>query len=121
MAAMTNDAKNPLVAQQGLGSERRAFPRYTFIATADMIEPSTQTRLSGRVSEISRRGCFIDVLNTLPKGTAIHVRITTDTASFTCSGHIMYEQERMGIGVAFDPPSPDQQLILEGWLAELGR
>ena len=86
-----------------------------------MIEPITRTRISGRVSEISRRGCFIDVLNTLPKGTVIQVRITTNTVSFSCTGHIIYEQERMGVGVAFDAPPPDQQQILDGWLADLGR
>src|SRR5690349_13089261 len=50
-------------------AERRTAPRYMFIATADIIEPATNTHISGRVSEISRFGCYVDILNTLPKDT----------------------------------------------------
>ncbi|HTZ75134.1 MAG TPA: PilZ domain-containing protein [Candidatus Aquilonibacter sp.] len=100
-------------------AERRAVPRYTFIATAEIIEPATDTHISGRVSEISKFGCYVDLLNTLPKGTPIRVRITTDSGSFECAGKIIYVQENVGMGVGFEGPSPDQEKTLEAWLANL--
>jgi len=118
---MTNGSERQSATQSELGRERRAFPRYTFIATAEMIERATETHITGRVSEISRKGCFIDVFNTLPKGTVIQLRIATDKASFTSLGHIIYAQERMGVGVAFDGPAADQQKVLDDWLTELSR
>lgn len=101
-------------------SERRAMPRFMFIATAEIIEPSTDTRMSGRVSEISRFGCYIDVLNTLPQYTKIRVRILTDAVSFDCAATIIYVQENMGMGVRFLDPPKDQQEILDGWLTQFG-
>jgi PilZ domain-containing protein len=113
---MSNESTNQSFGEKGQYAERRENPRYTFIATAEIIEPSTDTHISGRVSEISRKGCYIDVLNTLPKGTPIRVRITTDGGVFQSAGHIIYVQERMGIGVAFEDTAADQDKLLEGWL-----
>jgi len=100
-------------------AERRAVPRYMFIATAEIIEPATDTHISGRVSEISKFGCYVDILNTLPKDTPIRVRITTDDGSFESAGKIIYVQENVGMGVGFESPSPEQQKTLEAWLAKL--
>ena len=118
---MTNGSTNQSAGQDGPYSERREVPRYTFIASAEIIEPASDTHIAGRISEISRKGCYIDVLKTLPKGTRIHVRISADSGSFRTSGHIIYVQERMGMGVAFDEPRGDDARVLEGWLSELGR
>jgi hypothetical protein len=117
---VTNGSSNQS-GQGGSYSERREVPRYNFIATAEIVEPASDTHLAGRVSEISRKGCYIDILNTLPKGTSIKVRITTDSGSFHASGHIIYVQERMGIGVAFDEAATEEQKILNTWLTDLGR
>jgi PilZ domain-containing protein len=100
-------------------SERRAVPRFNFIATAEIVEPVSDTHMSGRVSEISSKGCFVDLLNTLPKDTPIRVHITTDHGSFECEGTIIYVQDRMGMGVAFARPSNEQQCVLDAWLADL--
>jgi PilZ domain len=100
-------------------ADRRAVPRYMFIATAEIIEPSTKTRMSGRVNEISQHGCYVDILNTLPKDTPIRVRIVTDGGSFESAGKIIYVQENVGMGVGFVDAAPEQQAVLEGWLKEL--
>jgi hypothetical protein len=100
-------------------SERRAMPRYSFIATADIIELCTKTRISGRVSEISRSGCYVDILDTLPKGTPVRVCISVDGRTFESAGTIIYVQENMGMGVGFLNPLPDQQQVLDEWLTIL--
>jgi hypothetical protein len=101
-------------------SERRSVPRYNFIATAEIIERTSNTNISGRVSEISSKGCYVDILNTLPKGTPIRVRITTDQGAFECAGNIIYVQDNMGMGIAFVDAPKDQIDKLESWLGVLG-
>jgi PilZ domain len=101
-------------------SERRAVPRYTFIATAEIIEPASGVRMAGRISEISRKGCYVDLLNTLPIGTAIQLRISRDQGAFACAAKIIYVQQGMGMGVAFHETPSDQLQILDSWLTELG-
>jgi PilZ domain len=100
-------------------SERRSVPRYSFIATAEIIEPASGVRIAGRISEISRKGCYVDLLNTLPTGTAIQVRISRDQGVFASNAKIIYTQDGMGMGVAFVDPPADQLKILDLWLAEL--
>lgn len=99
--------------------EKRTVPRYEFIATVEVVEPVSDMRLSGRVSEISRKGCFVDILNTLPAGTKINLRITRDRGAFFTPATIIYVQHGMGMGIAFREPAADQMQILDGWLAEL--
>jgi hypothetical protein len=100
--------------------ERRTVPRYTFIAAAEFVEPASGVRMAGRISEISRKGCYVDLLNTLPVGTAIQLRISRDQGALACTGRIIYVQGGMGMGVAFEQMPSEQLQILDSWLAELG-
>lgn len=112
------DASGPTASGLPFG-QRRTVPRYSLIATAEVLEPVTDARMSGRISEISRKGCYLDILNTLPVDTALQLRITRDQGSFTTMARIIYVQEGIGMGLAFVDPSQDQLQILDSWLAEL--
>jgi len=98
---------------------QRAVPRYTFVATTELIDSGSATHLSGRVSEISRQGCYVDILNALPVGTPINVLISRDQGVFVTKGKIIYIHEGFGMGVAFVDPTNEQLKILDSWLAEL--
>ncbi len=99
--------------------EKREVPRFMFIATVDIVEPVSDVHMSGRISEISRKGCYLDILNTLPVGTKIKVQVTRDQGSFETLGKIIYVQEGMGMGVAFLELAADQLNVLDAWLAEI--
>jgi PilZ domain len=98
---------------------RRTEPRYMLVASADIVDPASETHITGRLSEISRAGCYIDLLNTLPKDTLVQIRISRDQGVFESLARIVYAQEGIGMGVAFVNPSPEQQNILDAWIAEL--
>ena len=100
-------------------AQRRAVPRYSLVATAEIVDPMSGVRISGRISEVSRKGCYVDLLNTLPKNTMVRVRISRDRGNFESPGKIVYVQEGMGIGLAFLDPQPDQMKTLDSWLTEL--
>jgi hypothetical protein len=110
-------AKSP--NSSGKSVPQRAVPRYTFVATTEIIDPASTVRLSGRISEISRQGCYVDTLNALPVGTLLNVLISRDQGIFVTRGKIIYVHEQMGMGVLFVDPSNDQLKILDSWLAEL--
>jgi len=99
--------------------EKRTVPRYTFIASVTLTESTTQARMSCRISEISRKGCYVDILNTLPVGTMIDLVISRDQGTLCVTGRIIYVQEGMGMGVAFTELAGDQAKILDQWLAEI--
>ena len=99
--------------------EHREVPRFTLIASIELREPDSDTRISGRISEISRKGCYVDVLITLPEGTGLDVRISRDQGVFETKAKIVYVQEGMGMGVTFVNPAPEQLKVLDTWLAEI--
>jgi hypothetical protein len=99
--------------------ERRTVPRYPLIASVEILESSSAMRLSGRISEISRKGCYVDVLNPLPVGTAIQLRISRDNGSFASAGRVIYADQGMGMGVVFVGVPAEQLKILDAWIAEL--
>lgn len=99
--------------------EKRDVPRFSLIATAELTEPASGVRFSGRISEISRKGCFLDLLNTLPVETKVELRLSRDRGSFNAQAKVIYVQEGMGMGLAFLEVPSDQLKILDSWLAEL--
>ncbi len=115
---MGDSSGSPIDARSS-GRERRSVPRYGLIAQAEVIEPASGTSIPGRVSEISLKGCYVDLLNTLPVNTIVEVRVTRDQGRFVSRGRIIYTQEGMGMGVAFVDMAVDQLKILQGWIEEL--
>ncbi len=114
----TDSAGSPIKVEPS-GSERRTVPRYSLIATAEVIEPVSDVRISGRISEVSRKGCYVDTLNPLPRETRIRLRISRDRGDFVATGKIIYVQEGMGMGVVFLDVADDQLELLDSWLVEL--
>jgi len=98
---------------------RRKLPRYNFVATSELTDPVSAIRLSGRVTEISRNGCYVDSLNALPVGTMLRLQITCDRGSFSTKGSIIYVHPGIGMGIMFLDPPEDQLKILDSWLAAL--
>ena len=99
-------------------SDRRKAPRFAFVATTEFTESANATKWSGTVTEISRTGCYVDILNTLPEGTMLDVHISCDRGRFDTRGKVVYVQERMGMGVVFLDSAKEQLEILDSWLAK---
>jgi hypothetical protein len=98
---------------------QRKAPRYTIVATAELTDTTHAMKHSGRVTDLSRNGCYVDVMNTLPAGTLLNVKIICNEGTFVTEGKIVYVQERIGMGVAFLDPPKDQLEILDSWIAKL--
>ena len=95
----------------------RRSPRVPFIATAEVTELETQIKLPARTGDISRHGCYMDMVNPLPFGTAVAVRIENDTGTFDAIAGVVYAQAHLGMGLAFQEMEAANQAILERWLA----
>jgi hypothetical protein len=98
--------------------ERRRGPRYSFIASAELIEQRADVRIASRVSELSANGCYLDMMNPFPKGTMVLVKISAGEAFFQAKAKIVYSQMNMGAGVGFLEIDADSKAALERWLDE---
>jgi hypothetical protein len=102
-----------------MGSKVRRCPRFPFYASAEIVEQKTQTRMTTRTSELSRYGCYLDMLNPLPLGTTVIVQILYNQQTFATTGRVIYSQSNMGMGVAFDGVEAPQEQTLVNWLTAL--
>lgn len=100
-------------------TQRRAAKRCAMVASAEVTDIDSNTRLSARTSEIAIGGCYVDAMNPFPVGTNVSVRIVRDQGAFEAKGKIVYCDSTMGMGVAFTEMAPAHRLMLEEWLAEI--
>ena len=71
------------------------------------------TRLSGRVSDLGRGGCYVDTINAFPVGADVKIRIVKDHASFVAQARVLYASSGIGMGLAFTKIEPERLLVLE--------
>lgn len=95
----------------------RTTPRFTFIAEAEIVGMLDYSR----VSELSARGCYIDSINPLPKGTDVRLRIRYGCSTCEFSGSVIYTHAGFGMGVMFGELTSEQRSTLDVWLDELAR
>lgn len=99
-------------------TERRAAPRFPLVLLAEVTDRLSSSKFAARTSDVSRAGCYIDMLNPLPPGTQIHVRLQNEREEFEASGKVIYVSPGLGMGVAFAENLPaNQQEVLDRWLA----
>ena len=109
----------PKLRAQGGGKERRAEPRYPVAAMAEATDAKTHTRITGRISDIGIGGCYFEVMSPFAVGNELHVRITRNQQSVTANAKVLYSTGGMGMGLIFTSVAPEQQQVLQVWVAEL--
>ncbi len=96
--------------------EQRRTPRYTFIASAELIEQKTDVRIATRVSELSLYGCYLDMMNPFPQDTLVLVKIFAGEDFFHAKAKIIYVQPNLSCGLSFLEVEPQPLAVLGRWL-----
>jgi PilZ domain len=96
--------------------ERRS-PRFPFIASAQVVETRTEARLQARTSDLSREGCYLDMLNPLPTGTRLKINVTHQNRQLDAVGLVVHSELNVGMGVQFEEIG--QRSVIDAWLADL--
>ncbi|MGB2591799.1 MAG: PilZ domain-containing protein [Candidatus Acidiferrum sp.] len=98
--------------------KQRREPRVPFIASAELLDETSGTRMDSRISDLSFNGCYVDTVNPLPDGTVVHLKIFTITHSFETSATVVYSHAFMGMGMQFREVQPNHVEVLRMWLTE---
>jgi hypothetical protein len=98
--------------------EQRREPRYPFIASAELLEEISGSRMNSRISDLSLNGCYVDSVNPLPDGTLVQLRIFTETHSFEAPATVVFSHAFMGMGMRFREVRPKSEEVLRLWLPE---
>jgi hypothetical protein len=117
-----SDRQEEIWAMPDRMAERRAAPRYPLILIAEVTELPSGTKLSARTSDVSRTGCYIDMLNPIPPGSKIRLKLFRDDGTFEVIAKVIYISQGLGMGVAFEEHVPaDRLAILDRWLEAAAR
>ncbi len=100
-------------------AERRRNLRFPFTATVEAIEAKTGTKVTGRTSDLSLGGCYVDTLSPFPVGTEARVRILRENETFEAQVKVIYSSIGMGMGLAFVSAQPKQVRLFQRWLLEI--
>jgi len=100
--------------------ERRQFERFAFNADAEVLEPQSGTKITGRVTDLSLSGCYVDTLNPFLASTMVHITIVRGTQMFAAQAKVGYCKLGMGMGLAFVSAQPLHKKLLGSWIVELG-
>ena len=100
-------------------AQRRSCPRYPFSPAVEAIDDQASIRIRGRLSDISRNGCYMDTISPFAPKSVVSLVITKDNQLFKTQAKVIYSQIGMGMGLLFTTADPDQLLLLGTWLAEL--
>ena len=100
-------------------STKRAVRRCSFVASVEVTDITSGTKLSARTSEIGMGGCYVDVLNPFPLGTQLNLRILRDQGVLSAKAKVAYCDQKFGMGVAFTEIASKDKALLETWLAEI--
>ena len=91
--------------------ERRHEPRYAFIASAELLEENSGSRMDSRISDLSLSGCYVDTVNPLPGGTIVQLRIFTETHSFEAPATVVYAHTHLGMGMKSRRPGKQRRSV----------
>jgi hypothetical protein len=119
MSYGSNGSDKKAAVSAAKSDERRSFPRYTLSAEAEVVEAQSRTKMNARVSDLSRMGCYVEMMSPFPLGANLKMRIMKNKTPFTAQGQVAYSSGGMGMGVRFTVLDPEQILLLEKWLGEL--
>ena len=109
-----NPAPNSVWPNNG----QRTVPRYFVLAVAELVETAGTVCIVGRMTEVSRKGCYVNTPSTLPVNSMIQVIISRDDESFSTKGRVIYVHDGIGMGIFFVDPAEDQLQILTSWLID---
>ncbi len=101
-------------------AEKRRHPRFPFSSGGEVFDPQANVHVTGRLSDISRSGCYMDTISPFAVNAAVILTVTHEGRTFKTKAKVAYSLNGMGMGIMFTAMEPDQARVLDGWLAELG-
>jgi hypothetical protein len=100
-------------------AERRAAPRYDFLALVEAAETAGVMCIQGRLRDVSTKGCYVNTPSTFPAGTTLQVVISRDGETFRSNSKVVYVHEGIGMGLVFVDAANEQLETLNSWLVRL--
>lgn len=100
---------------------RRRRPRYQVDGGADVAEIGGESRVEGRLEELSELGCLISAGDLLTPGTGLRLVLNMCDVSVALRGHVRYTTQKRAMGVEFQEIRQGDRPLLDYVLKRLKR
>ena len=97
----------------------RVAQRYSFVVDIDGTDLQLGTQIRERTKDLSLFGCRVNTLMRFRKGTSVRIKLSHGGADVAALARVVYGRTELGMGVVFTSVEPEDERILEGWIAEL--
>ncbi|HEY2546988.1 MAG TPA: PilZ domain-containing protein [Candidatus Acidoferrum sp.] len=95
--------------------------RFPFSASAEVVADGSSESIPARVTELSLRGCFLDMSASLEEKQRVQVKILYSGESVEAVANVIYVRPT-GVGLVFSEMKAGSRDALQKWvLAELDR
>jgi hypothetical protein len=98
--------------------ERRRSTRIAFAASAEITDDAENARSASQVSHLSLHGCFVQLPNPFPEGTAVTIEIYRDEDFVESPATVAFFQPQRGMGLTFNGMEPQFASILKKWIPQ---
>jgi hypothetical protein len=100
-------------------NERRQHPRRRCSLSVELHPASQESRVWGRVSDISLGGCFVEMSSTLKEGTKVRLALWIQDKKLWAVGKVAAARLGSGVGIEFEEIKTDDREHLKRYLDTL--
>lgn len=98
---------------------RRRMPRYACRGGGEVRQPGMKTAVWGSLTDISRTGCYLETLTTLPRNAKCELLLNVEGIEIKVGAEVRVSHPSMGMGLQFIEVEPEDQQKLEDLLTKL--
>jgi hypothetical protein len=101
--------------------DRRRSPRFKCAGSAEFTAEDSNVRMWGTLTDISLRGCYVEMTTTFPVDTKIALVLEALGIRFRARGTVRISYPFLGMGILMTEIEPDQKVLLEQLLSALAK
>jgi hypothetical protein len=101
--------------------DRRRSPRFKCAGGAEFTAEDSNVRMWGTLTDISLRGCYVEMSTTFPVDTKVALVLEASGIRFRARGTVRISYPFLGMGILITEIEPDQKALLEQLLSALAK
>jgi hypothetical protein len=98
---------------------RRRMPRYAVRGGGEIRQPGMKTVVWGSMTDISRTGCYLETLTTLPRNAKCELMLNVEGIEVRAGAEVRVSHPSMGMGLQFTDVDPTEQKKLDDLMIKL--
>ena len=118
-AAAVAPTHKDVFANDATREGRRRMPRYACRGGGEVRQPGMKTAVWGSLTDISRTGCYLETLTTLPRNAKCELLLNVEGIEVKVGAEVRVSHPSMGMGLQFTDVDPADQKKLEELLTQL--